>query len=84
MTSGVYKEDVAVFLAGLGAEGFIDNGLLAETIAFRVRAALRDRAALAASGADQGAAPGGRRPRGASLASTGDEMAPGQHGTDPA
>jgi len=47
--SGVYKENVVGFLAQLGAEGFIDKEHLSETLAFRVRAVLRDRAELEAS-----------------------------------
>lgn len=45
MMSGVYKENVVGFLHRLGAEGFVDKESLAESLAFRVRGVLRDRAA---------------------------------------
>ena len=54
MMSGVYKENVVGFLARLGAEGFVDKEGLEETLAFRVRAVLRERAA--ASSVEEGGA----------------------------
>jgi CheY-like chemotaxis protein len=43
--SGVYKEDVVSHLWEMGASGFMDKNLIADTLVFRVRSILENRAA---------------------------------------
>jgi len=43
--SGVYKDDVVSHLNQMGASGFMDKDLLADTLVFRVRSLLGPRAA---------------------------------------
>jgi len=43
--SGVYKEDVVSHLWEMGAAGFMDKNLLADSLVFRVRSLLESRAA---------------------------------------